>query len=307
MLVTVLSLLFLTTCDDSNETTDAAMVVLGHAYRIAPVAFDPPYEPVVVDALGLNDAGVVVGWYSGIDLLPFVYENGVMETPHVGSSAVVSDINNGGQMVGSVSGCYFGAGPVLSRGFLWAGDGDPVFIDFPGLTNDPFLCLEEHTFAHGINDQGQIVGAFKQAGGGTHGFLLDDGVFTQIDVPGAESTELASINNEGQIVGTFTDASGTHGFFLDGGIFTQIDAPGATSTQALDINDAGQIVGTMMDTAGTHGFLMDGDAVGLFDIPGATRTAGEGINNLGQLVGSFVVPQEAPDTGSSTRAYLAIP
>jgi uncharacterized membrane protein len=109
------------------------------------------------------------------------------------------------------------------------------------------------------------------------------------------------------MVGTFTDASGSHGFLLDGGVYTQIDAPGATSTQALDINDAGQIVGTVMDAAGTHGFLMDGDAIGIFDIPGATRTEGEGINNLGQLVGSFAVPQEAPDTGYTTRAYLATP
>jgi uncharacterized membrane protein len=54
----------------------------------------------------------------------------------------------------------------------------------------------------GINDAGQIVGFF--VGPGEHGFLLDTGgSFTQIDVPGARSTEAFGINDAGQIVGSF--------------------------------------------------------------------------------------------------------
>jgi hypothetical protein len=44
-------------------------------------------------------------------------------------------------------------------------------------------------------------------------FLLDDGIFTTIDVPGATFTEPIGINTAGQIVGDYLDASGTqHGF-----------------------------------------------------------------------------------------------
>ncbi|HEY6844283.1 MAG TPA: hypothetical protein VI391_08955, partial [Thermoanaerobaculia bacterium] len=39
------------------------------------------------------------------------------------------------------------------------------------------------TVASGINNQGQIVGAFVSATG-NHGFLDEDGAFTTFDVPG---------------------------------------------------------------------------------------------------------------------------
>src|SRR3954453_18224602 len=61
--------------------------------------------------------------------------------------------------------------------------------------------------------------------------------FTQIDVPGATSTNSFGINNAGQIVGTFTNSTGLHGFLDSGGIFTQIDVPGASRTEAFGIND----------------------------------------------------------------------
>src|SRR3954447_13134218 len=66
--------------------------------------------------------------------------------------------------------------------------------------------------------------------------------FTQIDVPGAFSTQAFGINDAGQIVGTFSDSTGTgqHGFLDTGGSFTPIDVPGATiGTFANGINDAG--------------------------------------------------------------------
>src|SRR3954447_19182344 len=68
--------------------------------------------------------------------------------------------------------------------------------------------------------------------------------FTQIDVPGAVTTEAFGINDAGQIVGEIVDITGfAHGFLDTGGSFTQIDVPGAQQTFAHDINNAGQIVG----------------------------------------------------------------
>jgi hypothetical protein len=53
----------------------------------------------------------------------------------------------------------------------------------------------------GINDRGQITGAYNDPAGTPRGFRLDRGRFTKIDVPGAKGTQPQGINNRGQIVG----------------------------------------------------------------------------------------------------------
>src|SRR5438105_4780011 len=79
-------------------------------------------------------------------------------------------------------------------------------IDVPGAGGTS-------TRAQGINDAGQIVGAFQSPPGSIHGFLDSGGSFTQIDVPGAPRTDASGINATAQIVGTFEDnAFIPHGF-----------------------------------------------------------------------------------------------
>jgi uncharacterized membrane protein len=68
-------------------------------------------------------------------------------------------------------------------------------IDFPGALA---------TLAFDLNDRGQIVGSLGDAEGVTHGFLLGNGEFTQIDLPVGE-TNAFGINDRGQIVGLFFD------------------------------------------------------------------------------------------------------
>jgi probable HAF family extracellular repeat protein len=100
------------------------------------------------------------------------------------------------------------------------------------------------TEAYGINNSGQIVGFFFDAGNTTtHGFLDTGGSFINIDVPRATSTAAYGINASGQIVGYFADALGSHGFLDTGGSFTTINVPGFCCTSAQGINDHGQIVG----------------------------------------------------------------
>jgi hypothetical protein len=47
-----------------------------------------------------------------------------------------------------------------------------------------------------------------------YGFLLRDGVFTTIDVPGALATDPWKINSRGQIVGGYADTGGRSHVFL---------------------------------------------------------------------------------------------
>jgi hypothetical protein len=62
-----------------------------------------------------------------------------------------------------------------------------------------------------ISRHGQIVG-FSQISCCMHGFLLDDGVYTTIDVPGAANTFVWKIKGR-RIVGAYMDTNGlTHGF-----------------------------------------------------------------------------------------------
>jgi hypothetical protein len=95
------------------------------------------------------------------------------------------------------------------------------------------------------------VGFFIDAVGPGHGFLLDRGTFTTIDVPsdsGPRPTQIVGINNSGRMLGVYiTDAGTFQGFVMDKkGVVTAIDHPDTTApgrTGPRGINERGEIVG----------------------------------------------------------------
>ena len=68
------------------------------------------------------------------------------------------------------------------------------------------------TQALGINNLGEIVGDYLDAGGVMHGFLDDAGVFSTIDPSGSTGTTANGINDKGQIVGFYALGGNTVGF-----------------------------------------------------------------------------------------------
>jgi probable HAF family extracellular repeat protein len=195
-------------------------------------------------------------------------------------------------------------------GFLKDGDTYTI-INVPNVPGAVF------TEPRGINDNGQIVGWFSDAGV-LRGFLKDGAMFTTFDVPGpggvntgTKMTLPHSINNAGQIVGWFRDASGVdHGFLKEGETFTQIDPPNAIFTRAHGINDDGQIVGWYRHTElRDHGFLDNDGTFTTFDAPNAMLTVPYSINNTGQNVGYFQGP--IGDQGflksGDTYSIIAVP
>ena len=148
------------------------------------------------------------------------------------------------------------------------------------------------TQATGINDAGQIVGAFATATG-FHGFLYSNGIFALIDGPGADSTFAFGINDAGQITGTFYTVTEQHGFLYTDGVLTLIDGPGASFTSPTGINDSGQAVGTFINPTGGYPFLYSGGVVTTIDAPGGPL----GINATGQIVGFFNNPGEVQRHG----------
>lgn len=146
----------------------------------------------------------------------------------------------------------------------------------------------------GLNDGGDLVGAYTDPAGATRGFLQDEDGIHDIIVPNAVSTIPNAINNRGDIVGDFSDTFGQfHGFLYRNGTFTTLDFPGAIDTFPLDINDHGVIVGVyQLDAASFHSFRLDDSGFVTIDDPNQhTPTAFSeafGINNPGDIVGLYL-------------------
>ena len=159
----------------------------------------------------------------------------------------------------------------------------PISIDYTG---DETLGTE----AFGINDRGDIVGRWFDFDENIHGFLLRNGRFTPLDVPGAITTGALDINNFGVVVGRTVDAEGvSHGFVWKDGRFKLFDYPGAVQTMARGIDDFGRITGTyvMEGESDQHGYLLDHGGFHPINKPDATLTHPFDINILGRMVGNW--------------------
>lgn len=71
-------------------------------------------------------------------------------------------------------------------------------VKFPGAIR---------TKALGLNDQGEVVGAYFDSSCVFHGYLLRQGNFTTVDPPNSTRTEATGINNASIISGYLTDSN----------------------------------------------------------------------------------------------------
>ncbi len=150
--------------------------------------------------------------------------------------------------------------------------------------------------AFSINNRDDIVGAFIDASGAQHGYIRHaDGALTQIDVPGATSTQAFGVNDLETIIGIYTDAqNNAHAFVLRAGHYRNVDLPGglSTTTFPLSINDLEEIVGEYITTPDTNGFGYLQQADGRFTLTTAPGSVPQGtyfisINNRQQILGAF--------------------
>src|SRR5262249_57415 len=147
---------------------------------------DPP--PLLTEALGLNDAGVIVGDYrSGVDRNyhgfrydPVTQRYDTIDWPGATTTSLTG-INNPGQMVGFFL-------DVQNRFHGSVVDGTQrTEVHVPGIAQ-PELC--------GITDDGTLAGNGDKAG-----FVLHNGVVQVIEVSGATLTELLGIRHDGTVYG----------------------------------------------------------------------------------------------------------
>lgn len=199
-----------------------------------------------------------------------------------GSTTTPTDLSDTGAilgLLGSGSGANF-----HTTGFLFSG-GTFSHFRFPGSAD---------TFPHDINKNSVIVGSFDTAtGSGQHSFMVKNGVFSQISLPGfPNAPSIANgINDLGDIVGEFNQGGPNDvGFLLHQGKLTVISFPGAQGgTFPRSINNQGVVVGTYRLTEDDidRGFMWKSGNFTNIAVPGALNTIPQKISDNGDIVGTF--------------------
>jgi hypothetical protein len=275
----------------------------------------------------INESGVITGGFTNSTLGPygFVIDKKRRSTDLRCSKDVVSiepqSLNKHGEIVGfanvitdiiAIPVAPFEIVITKLSGFFRDKRGRCTILDFPGAN------LTEAT---GLNDDGQVVGNYRDSAGKFHGFFWDAGLFLTIDVSFADAriTAPTAINNVGQIVGFYFDNNVTtsfpnghaHGFIYDKGVFSVFDFPQGVETYPADINDHGVILGVYEDANFVGGsFLLQDGTFTTFEVPfsGVFATAVSGINNKGQIVGRYI--EHNPDDPINpflSRGFIATP
>ena len=273
--------------EDALEGAEPASLASTHE---AQISIDVP-GALATRAFGINAVGQIVGSYTdATGTHGYLWANGDLTTIQVPGaiSTEAWGINPQGDIVGR----YSIAGQARTFGFLLR---DGVFTDItvPGhLHTLPIKispsreivgCFHDTKFLvdmRGYVQRGDRVRSFEllpstmhngvTPGGGViagisfesatlvHGYVLDRGVCTQLDAPGATFTQAWDVSPTGTVVGYFNPVT-SHGFSRDANGLTVIDVPGARWTRIFGVNPQGDMVGSYADASNTvHGFLLRG-------------------------------------------------
>jgi hypothetical protein len=161
------------------------------------------------------------------------------------------------------------------------------------------------TLALGINNRGEVVGAYSLFSLTSASFLYQDGNYVPLGAPGDPNayTQANAINNRGEIVGNvqISVRAPPHGWLNENGTISNYDVPGSGQTSLNGVNDYGDIVGwyygdiivnnsalSGVGSPGQYGFIEQNGQFYTFDVPNSSSTSLQGINDRDQLVGSYV-------------------
>ena len=196
----------------------------------------------------INKQNVIVGFFdmtSNSLARAFMVHNGVFKEVTIpgfpNAPAIATGINEFGDIAGQFNGNGSDFGFLLHQGKL-------TIISFPGAQGG--------TFPTSINNQGVVVGTYHLTEDDPdHGFMWKNGVFANIQFPGALATTPVKINDAGDIAGSYVDSKSiSHGFSFDKSRFSTIDPPGSLGTKILALNNFDNVLGFFTTSAGNTQF-----------------------------------------------------
>ncbi len=222
---------------------------------------------VQTQVTGLNDTGVTVGFWSGMNTKSMTNDNfGFYATDGGGFHSVSFPTK-------------YNSSPPVNQ-LLGVNDRDVAvgfYVDTRGNSHGYEYSINGKTFtrvldpadpgtsltAAAINDRGDVAGFFVTGGGKTDAFLKTaGGRFTSLAYPGASATDAFGVNDSDEVVGSYTDGTGnsatTHGFtWTPQRGFAVVDDPNGRGTTTINgVNDHGDLVGFYTDAHGnTDGFM----------------------------------------------------
>jgi uncharacterized membrane protein len=208
-------------------------------------------DAAYTEARGIGPNGDIVGMYRLPDE-PAVNAHGYRRSPN--GKIVLEDFpghtNTIAQRIlpdGTILGCRHDYDQMVTmRGIVMSKQGDDELDAFSSMNNGA------------TPDRRRIVGWYINMDvtpNRQEGYVVDDGVFTPLLVPGSNLTAAWDVNPAGDIVGAYRDASGVHGYVLTTDGYVPLNFPGATATRAFGINARGDIVGAYVAGGRTIGFV----------------------------------------------------
>ena len=205
---------------------------------------------ISTEAWGINPRGDIVGRYriaGDARTFGFLLRRGVFTDISVAGHlhTLPIKITSSGVIVG----CFHDTNFLQDmRGYVQRGDHVSSFELLPS------------TMHNGVVRAGRLIAGISfDSATQVHGYVLDRGVYTQFDFPGATFTQAWDVNPSGKVVGYFNPVT-SHGFSRDRSGFTQIDVPGASWTRIFGINPQGDMVGSYADASNNvHAFILRGE------------------------------------------------
>jgi hypothetical protein len=276
-----------------------------HAQTFTFTTLDNPGDPTFNQLLGINDKGVIVGYFgSGAAGHPNIgYEIAppyTKYTPNMQPGSVqtqATGINNAGLTTGFWSNTDFGTNPPSDANFAFLRE--PTGSNFTYISAIDALTAGTPAVSQalGINNNNVVAGFYNDANGNGHAYTytLSTGAYKAVNIANAVSAAATSINDSGEVAGFFTKSDNrTFGFVQNatGGVISYFYVPQMQVTQLLGINNSGTAVGFFLDSNNiAHGLYYSsttGDWVQVNDPDGVGGTVVNGINNKNELVGFFI-------------------
>lgn len=217
-------------------------------------------------ATAINNYGHAVGYsyLDGLNRHAFLYTGGaILDIGSLeGGYSLATDINDDGDVVGM-------SGASVAHAFLYR-NGAMIEIN-------PFGNSRNESYAHGINNAGEVVGgAFTANDSAINAFIYSDGLITNLgSLNGGQNSEAFAINDNRQVVGIadYQYVCGQtptgqlvvcwtyRGFLYDHGVMIDLNSlippnSGWDLQWAFDINNKGQIVGYGLRHGHWRGYVL---------------------------------------------------